>query len=180
MIEVICGPMYSGKSDELIRRLSRAQIGGKSIAAIKPRIDNRYSEDHIVSHSGSKLTAYPLENVASLQRVARGYDVIGIDEAQFYDGELIYQVQSLPDKMLVIIAGLDMTFRKEPFGPMPQLLAIADRVQKLTAVCHKCGEDATLTQRLLDGRPASFDDATIVVGGRESYEARCRECFQPG
>lgn len=180
MIEVICGPMYSGKSDELIRRLTRAKIGNKNVVAYKPKIDNRYSKSEIVSHSGSHLAAWPLEDIGLLERISAQMDVIGIDEAQFFSNEVVFQAQCLSaNGKLVILAGLDMTCFLTPFGPMGNLLAVADRVQKLTAVCHQCGADATLTQRVIDGKVAHFDsDKEILVGGKEFYEARCHSCFE--
>ena len=178
MIEVICGPMYSGKSEELIRRLTRAHLGQKNVLAIKPEIDNRYSDQEIVSHSGARIAAITLKHSELLVSASLGYTVVGIDEAQFFDDEIVNQVRAMAHSKLVIVAGLDMTFRQEPFGSMPQLLAIADRVQKLTAVCHSCGDDANFTQRLVDGKPAPFDGPTVLVGATEAYEARCRKHFQ--
>jgi len=182
MIEVITGPMYSGKSDELIRRLTRAHIGKKKVLAVKPEIDNRYSDFEIVSHAGAKIAAQPISkgDICLLERISNYFDVIGIDEAQFCSDEIVFQAQAMSSNgKLVIIAGLDMTCFLTPFGPMGSLLAVADRVQKLTAVCHRCGEEASLTQRVIDGKVAHFDsDKEILVGGMESYEARCHDCFE--
>lgn len=177
MIEVICGPMFSGKSEELIRRLTRAKIAGKTVKAFKPRIDDRYSTNEIASLSGGRFEAHDADLFEL--KLFEDVSVIGIDEVQFMSEELIDNVVFLADKGThVLLAGLDMTYRREPFGPMPHLLAIADRVTKLSAVCHKCGEDAVFTQRLLDGRPAPLDAPTVQVGSLDTYEARCRSCFE--
>ncbi len=180
-LTVICGPMYSGKSEELIRLLRRAAIGGKSTILLRPDIDDRYGKQDLVSHAGVTHKAHAIEPIAH-EIVSHGqwFDVIGIDEIQFF---------TEPEKMIsflvdqgkeVIVSGLDMTYRAEPFGCVPNLMAMADRVIKLDAVCHKCGGVANLTQRLVDGEPASFSGPTIHVGGMESYEARCRSCYQIG
>lgn len=178
MIEVIAGPMYSGKTEELIRRLTRARLGRKRVAVYKPTLDDRYGLQTISSHSGSEMvceSVHPELRMFTCQDV----EVVGFDEAQFFDPVLIKYVQELADDNIkVILAGLDMTYRKEPFGPMPTLLALAANVTKLKAVCHVCGDDAAYTQRLLNGRPASFNGPTIQVGAFESYEARCFYCFE--
>lgn len=182
MIEVITGPMYSGKTEELIRRLTRSKIGGKKVIAYKPKIDNRYGEEVLASHSGIKIECRQLhEKFEDAMYFPLGYDVVGIDEAQFFSSELLSFV-SLLDRVgvKVIVAGLDMTFRKEPFGCIPTLMAVASEVVKLKAVCHVCGDDAMYTQRLVGNKPASFSEPTVVVGAFDTYEARCFHCFETG
>ena len=179
MIEVITGPMYSGKTEELIRRLTRAKIAGRKVMAYKPLIDNRYGSEVLASHSGIKIDCQPVAAAAFIG--PNGFDVIGIDEAQFFDYLLIDTIEYLANNGIqVIVAGLDMTYRKEPFGCMPHLMAIAKSVDKLSAVCHVCGEDAHYTQRLIDGKPAPFSGETILVGAQDSYEARCWYCYEEG
>jgi len=180
MIEVVTGPMYSGKTEELIRRLTRAKIGGKEVIAFKPTIDNRYGEEILASHSGIKIECLSLDLDRDTSFPMR-YDVVGIDEAQFFDHRLIDLVTFLSEwNVKVILAGLDMTYRKEPFGCMPTLMAIAADVIKLKAVCHVCGDDAAYTQRLVQGKPASFDGPTVQIGAFDSYESRCWYCFEKG
>ncbi len=176
-IEVITGCMFSGKSEELIRRLRRARIAKQRIQVFKPSIDTRYSDIEIVSHNGEKIQAEPVKNVAELAgKIRSDTDVVGIDEAQFFDNSIIDVVNGLADQgMRIIIAGLDMDFRGEPFGPMPFLMAIADEVLKLHAICTICGDEATMTQRLINGKPASYNDPIVMVGASEKYEARCRK-----
>lgn len=176
-IEVVTGCMFSGKSEELIRRLKRAKIAKQNIQVFKPALDSRYSSVEIVSHTGDKIEAIPVSSSEEiLNKVIRDTDVVGIDEAQFFDEGLVNVVQKLSKEgKRVIVAGLDMNFRGEPFGPMPILMAIADEVLKLHAICTICGEEATMTQRLVDGRPAKYDDPLIVIGASEKYEARCKK-----
>ena len=176
-IEVIAGCMFSGKSEELIRRLKRAQIARQKVQVFKPSIDTRYSEIEVVSHNGEKITGIPVKDSAELYSlIDKNADVIGIDEAQFFDDGIVEVANKLADDgFRVILAGLDMDFRREPFGPMPQLLAIADDVQKLHAICTICGEDAMYTQRLINGQPANYNDPVIMIGASEKYEARCRK-----
>jgi thymidine kinase len=177
-IEVVCGPMFCGKSEELIRRLRRSTIARYAVVCVKPSVDDRYGGD-VISHAGSRITARAIADPRELLQLRGEADVIGIDEAQFFDARLVGVCEDLAASGLsVICAGLDRDYRGLPFGPMPQLLCIADRVTKLQAVCVQCGGDATLSQRLVDGAPAPFDDATVVVGGAERYEARCRACFE--
>jgi thymidine kinase len=171
--------MFSGKSEELLRRLRRAQIAGKKTLLLKWHGDGRFKKDAVVSHSGSEMDAFPVDDLGTLTLLSLGYDVVGIDEIQFFEAPAPI-VQALAKKRIVIVSGLDMTFRGEPFGDMPVLLAVADRIDKLTAICHSCGLDATLTQRLVDGKPAPFSGDTIQVGGLDTYEARCRACWRPG
>ena len=179
-IEVICGSMFSGKSEELIRRVRRVQIARKKVEIFKPIIDNRYHVQYIYSHNGSKVEANCIENSKEiLKKINQDSDVIAIDEAQFFDEGIIQVCQLLADRgKRVIIAGLDQDFRGEPFGPMPKLLAIAEYVDKLHAICMVCGKPATRTQRLVNGKPANYNDPTILIGAKESYEARCRQHHQ--
>lgn len=176
-IEVICGSMFSGKSEELIRRVRRVQIARKKVQIFKPLLDNRYHVQYIYSHNGSKLKATCIENPEEiLKLVKHDIEVIAIDEAQFFDDRIIEVCQILANQgKRVIVAGLDQDFRGEPFGPMPALLAIAEYVDKLQAICMVCGRPATRTQRLVNGKPADYNDPTILIGAKESYEARCRQ-----
>ncbi len=175
-IEVVTGCMFSGKSEELIRRLKRAKIAKLTVQVFKPSIDDRFSSIEVVSHTGDKIEAIPVsESKEILGKVKKDTDVVGIDEAQFFDDNLIQVARELAKKgKRVIIAGLDMDFRGEPFGPMPKLLAIADEILKLHAICIICGEEATMTQRLINGKPAKYDDPVIMIGASEKYEARCK------
>ncbi len=178
-LEVVCGPMFSGKSEELIRRLRRAEIAGQRALIVKPKIDNRYDIAHVVSHAGAKMRAVAVESPADIPGLVEDYDVIGVDEVQFFAPEIVLILDGLVEKgMRVICSGLDQDFRGFPFGPMPELLCRAELVDKLQAVCHRCAGPATMTQRLVDGFPAPADGATIVVGALEQYEARCRSCHE--
>ena len=178
-LEVVCGPMFSGKSEELIRRLRRAEIAGQRVLIVKPKIDDRYDIGHVVSHAGAKMRAVAVTAPAEIPGLVEGYDVIGVDEVQFFAPEIVLILDGLVEKgMRVLVSGLDQDFRGFPFGPMPELLCRAELVDKLQAVCHRCGGPATMTQRLVDGRPAPADGATIVVGALDSYEARCRACHE--
>jgi thymidine kinase len=180
-LEVICGPMFSGKSEEMIRRLRRAEIAGQRVVIFKPRIDDRYDASDVVSHAGARMRAVPISSVAELAEHAPGFDVVGIDEAQFLGDGIVATALELADGgTRVVVAGLDQDFRRLPFGPMPQLLAHAEFVDKLQAVCHRCGGPATTTQRLVDGAPAPYSGETVVVGAAEQYEARCRGCHEAG
>jgi thymidine kinase len=173
--------MFSGKSEELIRRLRRAEIAGQRVLIVKPRIDDRYDVLHVVSHAGAKMRAVTAETSADVLRLADGYDAVGIDEVQFFDAGIVEVVRELARRgVRVVAAGLDCDFRAEPFGPMPTLLALAELVDKLQAVCHACGGAATRTQRLVGGRPAPFSGETVQVGALDSYEARCTACYEPG
>ncbi|HDL86251.1 MAG TPA: thymidine kinase [Candidatus Acetothermia bacterium] len=189
-LEVITGCMFSGKTEELIRRLERVRIARKEIILFKPTIDNRYSERAIVTHYGREFAAHLLppgeESLATLERIV-GRDaidaatVVAFDEGNFFSDKLPALCGSLvAHGKRVIVAGLDLTFAGEPFGPMPALMALADDVDKLHAVCVKCGGEATRSQRLIDGKPAPSTDAVIQVGGTEFYEARCRSCYERG
>jgi thymidine kinase len=178
-LEVVCGPMFSGKSEELIRRLRRAEIAGQRVLIVKPKIDNRYDIAHVVSHAGATMRAVAVESPADIPGLVEDYDVIGVDEVQFFAPEIVLILDGLVEKgMRVICSGLDQDFRGLPFGPMPELLCRAELVDKLQAVCHRCAGPATMTQRLVDGAPAPADGATIVVGTLEQYEARCRSCHE--
>jgi thymidine kinase len=174
-IEVITGSMFSGKSEELIRRLRRAQIARRKVQIFKPQIDDRYADDHIISHSEMRI---PSENLASsrelLARVLPETEVVGIDEGQFFDHELPAVCSTLADQgKRVIVAGLDQDYLGKPFEPMPQLLAIAEYITKTLAICMVCGAPANHTQRLVRS------SERVVVGGQGTYEARCRNCFDP-
>ncbi|WP_075618380.1 thymidine kinase [Paenisporosarcina indica] len=175
-VEVICGSMFSGKSEELIRRVRRAQFAKQTIAVFKPRLDNRYSEEEVVSHNGSKVIAMPIESSKDIwEYISDEYDVIGIDEAQFFDEGIIDVIERLANHgFRVIVAGLDQDFRGEPFGPMPTIMATAELVTKLQAVCQVCGSPASRTQRLINGEPAGYEDPIILIGATEAYEPRCR------
>jgi thymidine kinase len=175
-VEVICGSMFSGKTDELIRRLRRATIARQHVQVFKPAIDMRYAVEKVTSHAGSDFAAIPIEKAADIRsRLDENTTVVAIDEAQFFDEEIIQVVEELAGrKMRVIVAGLDTDFRGEPFGPMPVLMARAEHVDKLQAICMVCGEPASRTQRLVNGKPAHYHDPVVIVGAAEMYEARCR------
>jgi len=172
-IEVICGSMFSGKTEELIRRLNRAKIARKRIEIFKPIVDNRYSDHEIVSHNKNSIASMSVTSSESILLLAKDKEVIGIDEAQFFDENLIQVVNTLADEGLhIIIAGLDMDFQKRPFGIMPQLMAIADEVHKVHAICMVCGESSMYSKRLIQNQ------STILIGEKESYEPRCRKCYE--
>jgi thymidine kinase len=179
-IEVICGSMFSGKTEELIRRLRRAQIARQRIQVFKPTIDLRYADEAIASHNGLQLNAIPVPDCDTLRRqIDPDATVIAIDEVQFFDMRVVDLADDLAHEgKRVICAGLDMDFRGEPFGPIPQLLAIAERVDKLQAICVVCGHPASRTQRLIDGAPACYEDPVVLIGASEVYEARCRDHHQ--
>ena len=177
-IEVICGSMFCGKTEELIRRVRRGIIARQKVKVFKPEIDDRYGIQRITSHTGQSVDAIPVKDSGDILELANGETtMVAIDEAQFFDDGIVNAVQRLADEydIRVIIAGLDTDFRGEPFGTMPHLLSIAEEVIKLQAICVVCGESASRTQRLVNGRPAAFDDPIIMVGAQESYEARCRQ-----
>ena len=179
-IEAVVGPMYSGKSEELIRRLKRAKIAKQEVIVFKPCIDNRYSKEDVVSHSGISIRAIAINHTEEIHKyITDETQVVGIDEVQFFDEGIVAVALELADKGIrVIAAGLDLDFKAEPFGPVPELLARAEFVDKLQAVCVKCGAPATRTQRLINKEPARYDDPIILVGATESYEARCRKCHR--
>jgi len=174
-IEVICGSMFSGKSEELIRRLRRAQIARQRVQIFKPKLDNRYCEDHIVSHSEMKIRSQLVSEPREILELLDGRtQVIGIDEGQFFDLHLVDVCNKLADTgKRVIVAGLDQDFRGNPFDPMPQLLAIAEYITKTLAICVRCGAPANRTQRLVE------NPDRLLVGATDAYEARCRLCFEP-
>jgi thymidine kinase len=180
-IEVVAGVMFSGKSEELIRRVRRAMIARRKIQVFKSHLDDRYTGLFAVaSHDGRTVEALPVDSAAQIAAQLNGLaDVVAIDEAQFLDEGIVPLATTLAGRGLqVILAGTDTDFRGEPFGAMPQLMAIADIVTKLHAICVVCGGPATRNQRLIGGRPARYDSPTIMVGGIEAYEARCRHCHQ--
>ena len=171
-IEVVCGSMFSGKTEELIRRLKRAQIAAQDVAIFKPAIDARYSDNDVVSHDENAIPSIPVDTAAQILLMSGRAGVIGIDEAQFFDDSLAAICTELANSgQRVIVAGLDQDYRGEPFEPLPQLMAIAEHVTKLHAICMVCGAPANHSQRL------TSDDEQVVVGARETYEPRCRKCF---
>jgi thymidine kinase len=173
-VEVICGSMFSGKTDELIRRLTRATK--QKVQVFKPAIDVRYAVEKVTSHAGSNYDAIPVEKAADIRsRLDEDTTVVAIDEAQFMDAEVVTIARELADRGIrVLVAGLDQDFRGEPFGPMPALMSLAERVDKIHAICMVCGDEASRTQRLVNGKPARYDDPVVIVGASEMYEARCR------
>src|SRR3954465_6316932 len=165
-LEIVCGPMFSGKSEELIRRLRRAEIAGQRVLIVKPQLDSRYDIGHVVSHAGAKMRAVALESPADIPGMVEGYDVIGVDEVQFFAPEIVLVLGGRGGKgMRVLVSGLDQDFRGFPFGPMPELLCRAELVDKLQAVCHRCGGPATMTQRLRNGRPPPAAAGALVAAG---------------
>ncbi len=174
-IEVICGSMFSGKTEELIRRLKRAKIANQRVEIFKPKIENRYDESKVVSHDANSILSIPLEHSKKLLELSEGVNVVGIDEAQFFDKELPDVCQQLALRGIrIIIAGLDMDFKGRPFGPMPDLLAVAEYITKVHAICQHCGNLATHSYRLAQ------DDSTVLLGEKDHYEARCRTCYHMG
>lgn len=181
-IEVICGSMFAGKTEELIRRIKRIEYARKEVVVFKPQIDTRYSNEEVVSHSNLRKPSIP---ISSSKEIFHHLDIqklpyaVAIDEVQFFDDNIISICEFLADHgVRVIVAGLDMNFRGEPFGPMPLVLSRAEYVTKLQAICQVCGDPATRTQRIINGKPANYDDPIILVSAKESYEARCRHCHQ--
>jgi len=173
-IEVICGPMFSGKTEELIRRLTRAQIAKQKVAIFKPKIDDRYAKEEIVSHSRHKIDSVIVESPWEILELAKHAEVVGVDETQFLGMDIVHVVQKLADAgKRVICAGLDTDFRGLPFEPMPQLLSIAEYIDKMLAICVKCGNPAKHTQRIVESRDL------VLVGEYDAYEPRCRRCFVP-
>jgi thymidine kinase len=180
-VEVISGVMFAGKSEELIRRVRRAIIARRRVQVFKSHLDRRYTGLYSVSsHDGTELDASPVDSAAEIFRLVRpDTQLVAIDEAQFLDPDVVPVATTLASRgVRVILAGTDTDFRGEPFGPMGELLCVAESVTKLQAICVVCGDLATRNQRLVDGRPARYDSPTILVGGRESYEARCRHCHR--
>lgn len=173
-IEVICGSMFSGKSEELIRRLRRAQIARQKVAIFKPAIDDRYSANHIVSHSEQRIPSIAVESALDILEASKDAQVVGIDEGQFFGMDLVDVCETLANSgKRVIIAGLDQDYRGKPFEPIPQLLAIAESITKTLAICMRCGSPANRSQRITKDRDR------VVVGATDVYEARCRKCFEP-
>lgn len=182
-IEVICGSMFAGKTEELIRRITRIQFAKKEVIVFKPEIDDRYDKQMVVSHSARKVKSIPVpSSKAILESLDHFPYAVAIDEAQFFDRGIINVAEYLADNgVRVIVAGLDLDFRGEPFGVMPDFLCRAEYVTKLQAICQVCGDPATRTQRIIDGKPANYDDEIVLVSAKEKYEARCRHCHQvPG
>ncbi len=174
-IEVICGCMFSGKTEELIRRLKRAKIAAQKVEVFKPRLDTRYDDVAVVSHDTNSLLAQPVDHSSKLLTISEETTVVGVDEAQFFDAELLDVCQTLAGRgVRVVIAGLDMDYRGQPFGPIPNLLAVAEYVTKVHAICVHCGNLATHSYRLAAG------DEVILLGEKEQYEPRCRACYQKG
>ncbi|MEO1263922.1 MAG: thymidine kinase [Bacteroidota bacterium] len=174
-IEVICGSMFSGKTEELIRRLKRAKIANQKVEIFKPKVDTRYDDRKVVSHDENSILAIPVEHSNKLLELTEGISVVGIDEAQFFDNELpnVCQSMALRGKR-VIVAGLDMDFRGQPFGPLPNLLAVAEYITKVHAICQHCGNLATHSYRL------AVESDTVLLGEKDAYEARCRTCYHMG
>jgi thymidine kinase len=177
-LEVVCGSMFSGKTEELIRRVRRAQIARQQVQVFKPALDDRYGVQRVTSHNGVNVEAVSVEGAREILDLTQPtVQVVAIDEAQFFGDEICHVCDELTGRGLrVIVAGLDMDFRGEPFGPMPLLLAQAEKVDKLRAICVVCGREASRTQRLIDGQPARYADPVILVGAKEVYQARCRNC----
>ncbi len=175
-IEVVCGSMFSGKTEELLRRVKRARFARQPVQLFKPRVDNRYDAVKVVSHEGANADALPVSNADEIAQCVRpDTAVVGIDEVQFFDARVVQVVEILANRgMRVIVAGLDQDYRGIPFGPMPGLMAIAEYVTKLHAICAACGGEASRSQRLV------ADEGQLFVGGAAAYEARCRMCFVPG
>ncbi len=179
-VEVICGSMFSGKTEELLRRLRRAAIARQKVQLFKPAIDNRYGVTTVASHDGAKWEGEVINHAAEiLKKLEPDTIIVAIDEVQFFDDEIVDVCDQLALKgKRVIVAGLDTDFRGEPFGPMPALMAKAESVRKLHAICMVCGGEASRTQRLIDGEAAFYEDPVVLIGAAESYEARCRGCHQ--
>lgn len=180
-IECICGSMFSGKSEELLRRIKRGVIAKQKVLLFKPSIDNRYDENRVSTHNGNSYDSISIEKSSDILNFVKdtNYDIIGIDEIQFFDNDIVKIINKLADDGIrVIVAGLDMDFKAEPFHPMPEIMAISEMVTKLHAVCNKCGKEASRSQRLINGKPAKYDNPIVVIGASESYEARCRHCHE--
>jgi thymidine kinase len=174
-IEVICGSMFSGKTEELIRRLKRAKIANQRVEIFKPQIDRRYSETHVISHDANSIHSTPIQHSDEMIALSEGVSVIGVDEAQFFDDELPENCQKLALRGIrVIVAGLDMDFRGKPFGPMPRLMAVSEYITKVHAICPHCGNLAVHSYRL------NPSQETVMLGEKDLYEPRCRTCFHLG
>jgi thymidine kinase len=182
-IEVVCGPMFAGKTEELIRRIKRLEYAKQNVLVFKPKVDTRYAREEIVSHNMSKKPSIIIDKSKEIMSyIQDNTDAVVIDEVQFFDHDIVNIAEYLADKGIrVIVGGLDRDFRGESFGPMPDLLSRAEFVTKLTAICVKSGLPATRTQRIIDGKPAHYEDPTILVGANESYEPRSRHYHEvPG
>ncbi len=179
-IEIITGPMFAGKTEELLRRIKRLEYAKKNIILFKPVIDNRYAENEVVSHNKNKAQSINIQTAEEiLKHVNKTIDVVCIDEVQFLDEAVVKVIEHLANNgITVIVSGLDTDFRGEPFSMMPTLLSLAERVYKLSAICLKCGQPATKTQRIIDGKPAKYFDPIVLIGAEENYEARCRSCHR--
>jgi thymidine kinase len=179
-IEVICGSMFAGKTEELIRRITRIKLAKRDVLVFKPVIDDRYSVSEVVSHSQRKVKSIAVSNSSEIMtHIEKLPYAVAIDEAQFFDKNIINVAENLANLgVRVIVAGLDLDFRGEPFGVMPEFLARAEYITKLQAICQICGEPATRTQRIIDGQPAFYDEEIVLVSAQEKYEARCRKCHQ--
>lgn len=174
-IEVICGSMFSGKTEELIRRMNRARIANLQVEIFKPAVDTRYHETEVVSHNSNAVASTPVSSSLNILLMTKGADVVGIDEAQFFDEEIVYVCETLAQQGIrVIVAGLDMDYLGKPFGPMPKLMAIAEYVTKVNAICVVCGDLATHSFR------KTADNGLVMLGEKDTYEARCRHCFNEG
>lgn len=178
-LEVICGSMFSGKSEELIRRIRRSELAQQKVSVFKHRFDNRMSIDYIQAHSGDKYKAIAIDNPGDMELfISEDVHVVAIDEVQFFNDDIVPLILAMLDAgKRVICAGLDLDFRGIPFGCMPTLLALASSIEKLNAICMVCGNDAQFTQRLINGRAAKFDDPLIMIGAQDCYQARCRDCY---
>ncbi|MFW5914061.1 MAG: thymidine kinase [Bacillota bacterium] len=179
-LEVIVGPMFAGKTEELLRRIRRLEYAKKSVVVFKPRIDNRYDEDSIISHNKTRAQSVNIDAAEEIfDHIDSTTDVVAIDEVQFLDDAILDVIDFLVQKgKVVMTSGLDLDFRAEPFAFVPILMARAEYVMKLSAVCVKCGAPATRTQRIIDGKPAKYYDPVVMIGASESYEARCRHCHK--
>lgn len=181
-LEVICGPMFSGKSEELIRRMRRAKIAQQTVVAFKNRLDTQHDHavEYVISHNGTKISAQPTETVQEILCIAEqeNAQVICIDNVHFFSQKIIQTICALVAKgNQVIVAGLDLDFRGVPFGPIPTLLALANQITKLHAICSQCGNEASFTQRFINGKSAQYDDPILMIGAQETYQARCRRCY---
>ena len=173
-IEVICGGMFSGKTEELLRRIRRAQIANMSTIIFKPQIDTRYSKNKIVSHNNNSMDSEIIQKTKDIFNIGKNNDVVGIDEAQFFNNSLVFACKSLAkNRTRVIVAGLDTDYKGQPFGPMPLIMCESDYLDKLTAICVKCGNPASCTQRI------TKEKDQVIIGEADIYEARCRNCFNP-
>jgi len=177
--EIICGSMFSGKSDELIRRLRRCEYAKQKIQVFKHSLDTRVTLEHVRAHNGSMIKASPISKASDiLEIILEDTQIVGIDEIQFFGPEIVEIVKDLiKSGKRVIAAGLDLDFKAEPFGPMPTLMAISDKVCKLKAICMICGNDSHFTQRLVNGKPAKKEDPIVLIGAEDCYESRCRKCY---